>query len=260
MTKTTSLARIAAATLFTVALAGTASAQTQPQAQQPAKPAQAKPAQAQQPAKPAPGAPAQAQQGQPGPGQEPEVKFSASPWQKLCQEVPDTKKQACRISQILGVENQAVAMIDLVEIQDEPRRRLTVSVPLGMRLQPGLRLTLDKDPTAIPFVICQPLQGGAALCIGEIEVDSAFITKFRKANAVFLQMMNGTGRTISMPISNTDFGKVYDGPGKDAKVAMEEERKRIEEARAAQQAKDEQGKAALLKKGQEIEQRSKQGQ
>ncbi|MDI4662865.1 invasion associated locus B family protein, partial [Xanthobacter autotrophicus] len=190
---------------------------------------------------------------------EADVKFSASPWQKICQEIPERKKQVCVLTQVLGVENQAIAKVDIVEMQDEPKKRINVSVPLGMRLQPGLRITLDKDPVNIPFVLCQPIQGGGATCIGDLEVDGSFIAKFRKANAVYLQMVNGTGRTLSLPISTADFGKAYDGPGMDAKVAMEQERKRMEEARAAAQQQEEQSKAALLKKGQELE-RAKQGQ
>ncbi|MFG1295842.1 invasion associated locus B family protein [Xanthobacter variabilis] len=238
MTKTHSIARLSAgvaATLFTVALAGPAFSQAQP-----AKPA------------------AQAQQGKPAQGgtqggAEPEVKFSASPWQKICQENPENKKQVCVLTQILGVESQAIAKIDIVEMKDEAKKRLNVSVPLGMRLQPGMRITLDKEPVSIPFVICNPIQGGGATCIGDVEVDASFIAKLKKANAVYLQMVNGVGRTLSLPISNADFGKTYDSPGVDAKVAMEQERKRLEEARAKAQAQEEQNKAALLKKGQELE-------
>lgn len=263
MTKTHSIARLTAgvaATLVAVALAGPAYSQAQPAPAQPAKPAApaAKPA-APAPAAAKPAAPAgAAQQGQPGAPAEGDVKFSASPWQKICQEVPERKKQVCVLTQVLGVENQAIAKVDIIELQDEPKKRINVSVPLGMRLQPGLRITLDKDPVNIPFVLCQPIQGGGATCIGDLEVDGSFIAKFRKANAVYLQMVNGTGRTLSLPISNADFGKAYDNAGMDAKVAVELERKRMEELRAAQQQQEEQGKAALLKKGQELE-RAKQG-
>lgn len=234
MTKTHSIARLTAglaASLFTVALAGPAFSQS-------AKPA----------------APAQAQQGKPAQGAaEPEVKFAASPWQKICQEVPQNKKQVCVLTQIIGVENQAIAKLDIVEMQGEPKKRLQVTVPLGMRLQPGMRLTLDKDPVSVPFAICQPLQGGGAMCVGDTEVDASFIAKLKKANAVYLQMVNGVGRTLSLPVSNADFGKAYDGPGMDAKEAQELQKKQFEEARAKQQALEEQGKAALLKKGQELE-------
>ncbi|MFG1419638.1 invasion associated locus B family protein [Xanthobacter sp. V0B-10] len=236
MTKTHSIARLTAgvaATLLSVALAGPAFSQAQP----------AKPAAPAQSAQPAPG----------GAAAEPEVKFSASPWQKICQENPENKKQVCVLTQILGVENQAIAKIDIVEMKDEAKKRLNVSVPLGMRLQPGMRLTLDKDPVSVPFVICNPIQGGGATCIGDVEVDASFIAKLKKANAVYLQMVNGVGRTLSLPVSNADFGKTYDGPGVDAKVAMEQERKRMEEARVKAQAQEEQNKAALLKKGQELE-------
>ncbi|MFG1349212.1 invasion associated locus B family protein [Xanthobacter autotrophicus] len=246
-----------AATLFAVAFAGPAFSQTQPAQPAPAaKPAPKPAAPAAKPAAPAPAAQAPAGG---APQAEADVKFSASPWQKICQEIPERKKQVCVLTQVLGVENQAIAKVDIVEMQDEPKKRINISVPLGMRLQPGLRITLDKDPVNVPFVLCQPIQGGGATCIGDLEVDGSFIAKFRKANAVYLQMVNGTGRTLSLPISTADFGKAYDGPGMDAKVAMEQERKRMEDARAAAQQQEEQGKAALLKKGQELERAKAQG-
>lgn len=269
MTTTPSFARITAgvaATLFTVALAVPALAQTQPPAPQPAKPAPAKPAAPAAQAKPGQ-APAAAQQapgqGAPGAPGAPaaEPKFAASPWQKICQEVPEKKKQLCVLTQILGVENQAVANVDIVEMQDDPKKTIRVTVPLGMRLQPGMRITLDKDTVSIPFVVCAPMPGGGGACIGEQEITSDFITKFRKANAIYLQMLHASGRTINQPMSNSDFGKAYDGPGKDAKVAMEEERKRQQDAAAADQARKAQDEAALLKRGQQLEQeRAKTGQ
>ncbi|MGQ3671019.1 invasion associated locus B family protein [Xanthobacter sp. TB0136] len=228
MTKTHSIAQLKLgfiATLFSVALAGPAFSQTAPAAQGAAQ----------------------------GNAEEEKVNFTASPWQKICQENPQNKKKVCVLSQILGVEDQAIAKVDLVEMEGEPKKRLNVSVPLGMRLQPGMRITLDKDPIAIPFVICQPIQGGGATCLGDVEVTNDFVAKLKKANAVYLQMVNGPGRTLSLPISNGDFGKAYDSPGVDAKVAMEQEQKRMEEARAKQQALEEQNKAALMKKGQELE-------
>lgn len=247
MIKIHSIARLTAgvaATLAAVALAGPAFSQSS------AKTPAAKPAQG------APAAPGAA--GAAGTEQQ-DVKFSASPWRKICQENPENKKQVCVLTQVVGVENQAIAKIDIVEMQGEPKKRLNVSVPLGMRLQPGMRVTLDKDPVAIPFVICQPMQGGGATCIGDAEINADFITKLKKANAVYLQMVNGTGRTLSLPISTADFAKAYDGPGVDAKVAMEEEKKRLEEARAQALQQEEQSKAALLKKGQELERAKSQG-
>ncbi len=217
-----------------------------------------------QPAKPA-GAPAAAPGAAPAGAQDdPQAQFSASPWQKICQEIPKADnnpqggKKVCVTSQILGVEKQAIAKVDIIELEGEAKKRLNIAVPLGMRLQPGVRLTLDKDPVPAPFVICQPLPGGGATCVAEAEVNADFIAKFKKAKAVYLQMVNGTGRTLSLPMSNTDFAKANDGPGVDAKVAMEQERKRMEEARAAAQKQEEEGKAALLKKGQELE-RAKTG-
>lgn len=249
MSKTPSFARISAgiaATLLSLSLAAPALAQSAKPAPKPA--AQAAPAQGQ-------GAP---QQGQ---GAEAEPKFAASPWQKICQEVPEQKKKLCVLTQILGVENQAVANVELVELEGEAKKTMRVTVPLGMRLVPGMRLTLDKDTVSIPFVICAPMPGGGGACIGEQEIDAAFVTKFRKANAIYLQMQHGSGRIISQPMSNADFAKVYDGPGKDAKVAMEEERKRRADAEAADQARKAQDEAALRKRGQQMEQeRAKSGQ
>lgn len=238
MSKTPSFARISAgvaATLLSLSLAAPALAQS-------AKPAP----------KPAPqAAPAQAQGAQQGQGAAAEPKYSASPWQKICQEEPTQKKKLCVLSQILGIEDQVMAKVDLVELEGEPKKTMQITARLGMRLAPGMRLTLDKDTVSIPFTICIPMQGGGGACIGEQEIDAAFITKFRKANAIYLQMQHGSGRIITQPMSNADFGKAYDSPGKDVKVAEEEARKLAQQEQEAKAAKEAKDSAALLKHGQQ---------
>lgn len=266
MTKTHSIARLTAgvaATLLTVAFAGPAFSQAQPAA--PAKPAPAKPAAPAAPAKPAaPAAAAPARPAAPAAdgGAPQEQTFFNSPWEKICQEMtdekdPKVKKKACQITQVVGVNNQPLAQVVLSGLEGEPRKGLNISVPLGFLLQPGMRVVFDGQPTPVPFVACVAVPNVGPLCTAQIAVDADFVNKMKAAKSVYLEARNVANREVKLPISNTDFAKVFDGPGMDVKVAAEIQRKRMEEARAAQQQQEEQSKAALLKKGQELEQRAK---
>lgn len=268
MTKTHSITRLTAgiaATLLTVALAGPAFSQAQPAPAQPApaKPAPAKPAP--KPAAPAAAAPAPARPGAPDASAPPEQTFFNSPWEKICQEMvdekdPKNKKKACQTTQVLGVNDQPIAQVVISGLEGEPNKGLNISVPLGFMIQPGLRIVFDDTPVAVPFVACVSVPNVGPLCSAQIVVGADFVAKMKSAKSVRLEAKNVAQREIRLPISNTDFAKVFDGAGMDVKVAAELQRKRIEEARAAQQQQEEQSKAALLKKGQELEQRAKGAQ
>lgn len=263
MTKSHSIARLSAgvaATFLAVALAGPAFSQAQPAAPA-AKPAPAKPAApAAAPAKPA--APAAAAPAAPGAPAQPEQTFFNSPWEKICQEAqdekdPSKKRKACQMTQIIGVNDQPLAQVVLSGLEGEPKKGLNISVPLGFLLQPGMRVVFDGQPVAVPFVACISVPNVGPLCSAQIAVEADFVTKMKTAKSVHIEARNIANREVKLPISNADFAKVFDGPGMDVKVAAELQRKRMEEARAAAQQQEEQSKAALLKKGQELEQRAK---
>lgn len=247
MTKTRSIAPLpaaVAAALLAVAFAGPAYSQAQP------KPA---------PAKPATGAQAPAAPAQPAP-QQADAGVTTTPWQKVCGDAPDEKdptkkRRACFVSAVVAVNNQPFAQIQLKGLEGAAERSLELFVPQGFLLQPGMRMVFDGQSVPLPYTICMASQQSGSICISQTIVNAEFINRMKSAKAVTLELRNPQ-RDVRLPVANAEFGKVFDGPGMDAAVAEELNRKRMEAAQAAskkdpeQQKKDQDTAAALMKWGQ----------
>lgn len=233
-------------------LTGAAHAQTQTQQPKPA----AKTSQA-QPAKNAPAAPTQVPaqpQAQGAPAQIPAIPF---PWMKRCQESPQINKTVCSMQQfIITDDGRPLVQFGITDIKDDPRKAFTVSFPTGMRilLRNGFRVALaNEQPVLGTFSMCDERE-----CIGDVQVDGAFIDRMKKAPGLTIQVANAVGRLISYPIGLGDFAKVYDGPDTDPKVFDEQVKKiqeqvkaKLDQQKADAQARDEKTKQGLEKLGAE---------
>src|SRR5215813_1708842 len=76
-------------------------------------------------------------------------------WQKFCFKTPGTN-MVCRTT-ISGTfeTGQSAVRIDVIERESENGARLQLFVPVGLYLQAGVRITIDKGATyRIPYVWC----------------------------------------------------------------------------------------------------------
>jgi invasion protein IalB len=224
---------VVAATAMLTALIGTgAYAQTPPappapKAQPKPKAAQPAPKPAEAPTPPA-GGPQQAQ------GEQPQLIFS--PWTKFCLKGQEANaKQVCFTGKDGRVESgMPVVAAVLIEPENEPKKVLRVTLPLGMSIQPGTRVIVDSgQPMTGPYVIC--FNNG---CMADYEASAELIGKLKKGQGLVIQGINGSGQGISLVIPLGDFAKAYDGPPTDPKVFEEQQQKlqaelqrRAEEAR-----------------------------
>jgi invasion protein IalB len=221
---------VAAATGLTAALlSGSALAQTPPAPKaQPApkaapKAVPAKPAEAAQP-------PAQGQ----AQNEQPQLIFS--PWTKFCLKGQEAgAKQVCFTGKDGRVESgMPVVAAVLIEPENDTKKVLRVTLPLGMSIQPGTRVIVDNgQPMTGPYVIC--FNNG---CMADYEASGELIGKLKKGQGLVIQGINGSGQPISLVVPLGDFGKAYDGPPTDPKVFEEQQKKlqdelqrRAEEAR-----------------------------
>ncbi len=213
------------------ALAQTPPAPPAPKAQPAPRPAQ-KPAPAPKPAE-AP-APQAQQQAQPQGGEQPQLVFS--PWTKFCLKGQDANaKQVCFTGKDGRVESgMPVVAAVLIEPENEPKKVLRVTLPLGMSIQPGTRVIVDNgQPMTGPYVIC--FNNG---CMADYEASGELIGKLKKGQGLVIQGINGAGQPLSLVVPLGDFAKAYEGPPTDPKVFEEQQKKlqdelqrRAEEAR-----------------------------
>ncbi len=224
----------AASTMLTALIASGAFAQA-PQAPRAAPKAAPKATPAPKPAEaPAPQPQAQAQGGQGGQGEQPQLIFS--PWTKFCLKGQEANaKQVCFTGKDGRVESgMPVVAAVLIEPENEPKKVLRVTLPLGMSLQPGTRVIVDNgQPMTGPYVIC--FNNG---CMADYEASGELIGKLKKGQGLVIQGINGAGQPISLVVPLGDFAKAYDGPPTDPKVFEEQQKKLQEELqRRAEEAR-----------------------
>ncbi len=112
----------------------------------------------------------------------------------------------------------------LIEPEDEPKKILRVTLPLGMQLIHGTRVIIDQNqPMTAPYVIC--FTNG---CMADYEANADMIAKMKKGQGLVVQAINSTGQPISLVLPLGDFAKAYDGPPTDPKV-FEEQQKKLQE-------------------------------
>lgn len=220
----------AATTMLTALIGSTALAQTPPAPPAPPAPKAAPKA---APAAPKAAAPAQkpaaapaAPQGQAQAqgGDQPQLIFS--PWTKFCLKGQEANaKQVCFTGKDGRVESgMPVVAAVLIEPENEPKKVLRVTLPLGMSLQPGTRVIVDNgQPMTGSYVIC--FNNG---CMADYEASGELIGKLKKGQGLVIQGINGAGQPISLVVPLTDFAKAYDGPPTDPKK-FEEQQKQLQE-------------------------------
>jgi invasion protein IalB len=227
------LAAITSTAALAVALAiGTTAlvhAQTAPAPAPAPKPAPAakKPAPAPTAQAPAPAAqqPAPAQGQAAGPGND-QVQLIYSPWTKFCLKGQEADaKQVCFTGKDARIESgMPVVAAVLIEPENEPKKILRVTLPLGMQLIHGTRVIIDQSqPMTAPYVIC--FTNG---CMADYEASVDMIGKMKKGQGLVVQAINSTGQPISLVLPLADFAKAYDGAPTDPKV-FEAQQKKLEE-------------------------------
>ena len=169
---------------------------------------------------------APAPQGQPQAqaGDQPQLIFS--PWTKFCLKGQEANaKQVCFTGKDGRVRSgMPVVAAVLIEPENEPKKVLRVTLPLGMSIQPGTRVIVDSgQPMTGPYVIC--FNNG---CMADYEASGELIGKLKKGQGLVIQGINGAGQPISLVVPLTDFAKAYDGPPTDPKK-FEEQQKQLQD-------------------------------
>ena len=147
-------------------------------------------------------------------GDQPHLIFS--PWTKFCLKGQEADaKQVCFIGKDGRVESgMPVVAAVLIVPENDPKKVLRVTLPLGMSLQPGTRVIVDNgEPMTAPYVIC--FNNG---CMADHEASGELIGKLKKGQGLVIQAINGAGQPINRVVPLQGFATAYDGPPTDPKV------------------------------------------
>ena len=171
-----------------------------------------------------PATPPADQQAQTPPAEQPQMPIVYSPWTKFCGKDNNnpTAKEVCLTVKEARLETgQFVAGAALIEQEGETRKILRITLPLGMQLNPGTRMIVDKEqPVTGRYVVCLP--NG---CMADFEVNAEFVGKLKKGTTMILQGINLPGQAATYPIPLVEFAKANEGPPTDPKVFEEQQKK-----------------------------------
>lgn len=119
-------------------------------------------------------------------------------WSRECVKSADGKHEACFVHQFVAEMPQKAVLLEILfgYIGPDQRPRMVLTVPLGVLLPPGLRLTLDGGkPLAIPLETCT--RDG---CRAIVDLDDGALAKFRDGKQLVVRYVVGGGKAIELPV------------------------------------------------------------
>jgi invasion protein IalB len=147
--------------------------------------------------------------------QPPQPPVVYSQWTKICPKQPpgaQQVKQVClTVSEARLETGQFLAGAALIEQQGEEKKLLRITLPLGMQIPPGTRLTLDSEqPASGTYVTCIP--NG---CMADYEINANYVDRMKKGQQLLLQGVNMPGQVANYMLPLASFAKAVDGPPTD---------------------------------------------
>lgn len=195
-------------------------AQAQPAQPRPAAPAQRQPAQqpAQQQAPAAQGSGPTIVQVKPEPTQ--------PDWVKVCGRDPSNNQEICYTTRdFVSDQGQPVMAVAVYDIKGQPQKLVRFLLPIGLLLQPGIRMGVDQgQPLSGRYQICFP--NG---CFAEITANDATVTALKRGTNINVSVQNQAAREVTFQVPLDGFAKGFDGPAIDPKLLEEQQRKLQEE-------------------------------
>ncbi len=162
-----------------------------------------------------------------------------SPWRKACNPHPQTNKLHCVIfMELYTTTGQFLSSASIQEVEGEARKKLVVSVPTAVLLQPGLRIQIDDSKPVIgKYSICAP-----NACYAELAVDDNFVNAMKQGGEMRVTPLNQQAKELVFKMTLIGFTKVYDGEPMD----MAEQQKRQEELQSELQKRADEARQKLI--------------
>lgn len=159
----------------------------------------------------------------------PQAAVVYSPWVKFCNKAsPETdNKDVCLTVKDVRLENgRPIANVLLTERAGEDKKTLRVTLPLGLQIVPGARMSIDgAQPVIGTYSSCVP--NG---CTVDFTVDAGFVDRLKKGQFLRVQGIDMQGKVMQYPLPLADFASANEGAPSDP-LTFENEQKREWEER-----------------------------
>ena len=134
-----------------------------------------------------------------------EIKYGD--WQKYCFKTTGTN-QVCRTTIAGNFDTGQLAIrADLIEREGEAKARLQIFVPVGMYLQAGVKLIVDKGkPHPIPYVWCL-----TNTCIAADIADAGLLRELERGQKLQLEVVDSSVQSVSTTLPLDKFASVHQG-------------------------------------------------
>jgi invasion protein IalB len=135
-----------------------------------------------------------------------DIEYAA--WRKLCFRVPDAK-MLCRTT-INGTwdTGQIAVRVDLIEREGDSSARVQIYLPVGLYLQPGVRLTVDNGPPFwVPYAWCL-----TNACVAETLAEPELVREMQSGRSLKLEVVDPNILTVTSSMPLDQFATVRKGP------------------------------------------------
>jgi invasion protein IalB len=148
-------------------------------------------------------------------------------WTKVCGKDSSGNTEICYTTRdFVSDKDQPILAVALYDVKGKQAQKvLRLLMPLGLLIQPGIRIAIDQGP-ASPGHYASCLPNG---CFAEASVKSDFVTALKKDATLKVSTRNQIGREVTFAIPMAGFGKALDGPPIEPKVLEEQQRRMQEE-------------------------------
>lgn len=150
-----------------------------------------------------------------------------SPWVRVCPKEQKSKSDNVCFTVAIGRTDAGdhVLSAALVEPKDGAEKYLRVTVPLGVQLPPGTRLSIDQSPSVnASYIVCDV--GG---CIADYKAADNLITQLKAGQHLFVQTVRKDGQIVNYVLPLADFAKANSGPPIDVDV-FDAQQKQMQES------------------------------
>ena len=131
-----------------------------------------------------------------------DIKYSA--WRKVCFMPPDAKMLCRTTSQGTWDTGQVAVRVDLIERAGSSSGRLQIFVPVGLYLQPGVKVTIDQGaPIQVPYSWCL-----TNICVAATPASPDLIHQMESAQTLTLEVVDSNLLTVATSLPLDQFATV----------------------------------------------------